>query len=237
MYYKKEVLPVEAKQYFIYLFRVKKTGDVIYVGSTKAIGKRLNQHRRAFKEPKHELPIHAYMKENHLSLFDDVEVCIVEYLPGGTKEQVLEIEAKYYYKYKDTIKNTRPAEIRSGEFSVRNKSVKCLNDGNVFISIRKAAEYYGMNRVTLMYHLNKGTILKSGLVFEYVNQENAVGRSLYKICCIEDERYFSTLKSCAEFYGMTQQQISNRLRNGDSFMFCGKHFERCNDYRKPKEHD
>jgi len=34
MYYKKEILPMEAKPYFIYLFRVKKTGDVIYVGST-----------------------------------------------------------------------------------------------------------------------------------------------------------------------------------------------------------
>lgn len=226
---------MEAKQYFIYLFRVKKTGEIIYVGSTKAIGKRLNEHRRAFREQKHELPIHAYMKENHLKLFDDVEVCIVEYLSEGTKAQILELEAKYYYKYKDTIKNTRPAEIRSGEFSVRNKSVRCLNDGKVFISIRKAAEYYGMNRSTLMYHLNKGTILKSGLIFEYMDQKDIVERNLYKIRCIEDERCFSTLKSCAEAYGMTQQQISNRLRKRDSFMFCGKHFERCNDYRKQKE--
>lgn len=223
---------MEAKQYFIYLFRVKKTREVIYVGSTKAIGKSLNEHRRAFRELKHQLPIHIYMKENHLKLFDDVEVCIVEYLSEGTEEQALELEAKYYYKYKDTIKNTRPAEIRSGEFSVRNKSVRCLNDGKEFISIRKAAEYYGMNRVTLMYHLNKGTILKSGLVFEYLNQGDIVERKLYKIYCVEDERYFSTLKSCAETYGMTQQQISNRLRNSNSFMFCGKHFERCNDYRK-----
>lgn len=83
-----------------------------------------------------------------------------------------------------------------------------------------------------MYHLNKGTILKSGLVFEYLNQGDIVERKLYKIYCVEDERYFSTLKSCAETYGMTQQQISNRLRNSNSFMFCGKHFERCNDYRK-----
>ena len=91
---------MEAKQYFIYLFRVKKTREVIYVGSTKAIGKRLNEHRRAFREPKHQLPIHIYMKENHLKLFDDVEVCIVEYLSEGTEEQALELEAKYYYNTK-----------------------------------------------------------------------------------------------------------------------------------------
>lgn len=226
---------MDAKQYFIYLFRVKETGEVIYVGSTRAIGQRLNEHRRAFTDPKHELPIHTYMKQNGLKLFDDVEVCIVKFLQNISKEMALEAEAEYYYKYKDTLKNTRPAEIRNGEFATRNKGVKCLNDGKEFISIRRAAEYYGLNRVTIMNHLNHGSIIKSGLVFEYINPTDNIDRSIYVIRCIEDNRYFSTIKSCAEVYGMTSQQIYNRLRKQDSFMFCGKHFERCNDYQKQKE--
>lgn len=226
---------MEAKQYFIYLFRVKKTGEVIYVGSTRAIGQRLNEHRRAFSDSKHELPIHTYMKENGLKLFDDVEVCIVEYLPNVSKEKALQVEAEYYFRYKDTLKNVRPAEIRSGEFSSRNKPVKCLNDGKEFISIRNAADYYGVNRVTIMNHLNHGSKIKSGLVFESINPADNIERSVYVIRCVEDNRYFSTLKSCAAEYGMTSQQIYNRLRNQDCFMFCGKHFERCNDYRKQKE--
>lgn len=225
---------MEAKQYFIYLFRVKKTGEVIYVGSTRAIGQRLNEHRRGLKESKHELPIHAYMKEHGLKLFDDVEVCIVEYFQNVPKEKALQVEAEYYFKYKDTLKNVRPAEIRSGEFSARNKPVKCLNDGKEFVSIRNAAEYYGINRATIMYHLNHGSRLKSGLIFEYLNPSDNIERNIYVIRCVEDDRYFSTIKSCAEEYGMTPQQIYNRLREKDSFMFCGKHFERCNDYRKQK---
>lgn len=223
---------MEANQYFIYLFREKQTGSVIYVGSTRAIGKRLNEHRRAFREPKHELPIHTYMKQNNLKLFDDVEVCIVEFLQGVPKEKALEVEAEYYYRYEKTLKNVRPAENRIGEFSARNKAVRCLNDGKEHLSIRQAAEFYGLNRVTIMNHLNKGSILKNGLVFEYINPADNVKRSVYVIRCIEDNRFFSTLKSCAEEYGMTMQQIYNRLRKHDSFMFCGKHFERCNDYRK-----
>ena len=223
---------MDAKQYFIYLFREKQTGSVIYVGSTRAIGKRLNEHRRAFKEPKHELPIHTYMKQNNLKLFKDVEVCIVEFLQDVTKDKALEVEAEYYHRYKKTLKNTRPAENRSGEFSTRNKAVRCLNDGKEYISIRQAAEFYGLNRVTIMNHLNKGSILKNGLVFECINPADNVKRSVYVIRCVEDNRYFSTLKSCAEEYGMTMQQIYNRLRKQDKFMFCGKHFERCNDYRK-----
>lgn len=227
---------MEAKQFFIYLFRVKETQEVIYVGSTKAIGARLNEHRRAFKEEKHKLPIHKYMIENGLELFKDVEVVIVEYLNEATKEDALRVEAEYFYKYQDTIKNTRPAEIRGGEYSPRNKAVKCLNDGKEFISIRQAAEFYGVNRVTIMNHLNKGKTINSGLVFEYLNESDRVPRSIYKIRCVEDNKYFSTLKSCAEEYGMTNSQIHNNLRDSDSFMFCGKTFERCNDYRKQEEH-
>ena len=222
---------MDAKQYFIYLFRVKSSGEVIYVGSTKSIGKRLNEHRRAFREPAHELPIHAYMKQNNLELFHDVEVCIVEYLDDATKEEALKIEADYYYKYQDTIKNTRPAEIRDVEFSPRNIAVMFISDGKEFVSIRQAAEYYGVNRVTIANHLNEGTRLKSGLVFEYIGATSTGNRSsVYVIRCVEDDKYFSTLKSCAEEYGMTLSQIYNRLRNGNNeFMFCGKHFERCND--------
>ena len=226
---------MDAKQYFIYLFRVKKTNEVIYVGSTKAIGKRLNEHRRAMCEPKHELPIHTYMKENHLKLYDDVEICLVEFLEDATKEEVLEIESKYYYKHKDTLKNTRPAENREGIYSPVSKPVKCLSDGREFVSIRQAADFYNLNRVTIMSHLNKGVKLKCGLVFEYLNSSDVVERSIYVIRCVEDNRYFTSYKEMGRCYGMTPQQIYNRLRNKDSFMFCGKHFERCNDYRKQKE--
>ena len=217
--------------YVIYLFRVKKTQEVIYVGSTRNIGMRLNEHRRAFREPKHELPIHKYMMENNLELFTDVEVAIVEYLSGVTRQAALEVEAEYYHRYKDTLKNTRPAEIRSGIYSVKNKPVRCLNDGQVFYSLRKAAEYYGITRYSLANHLNKGCHLKSELAFEYVREDDVVSRrNLYVVRCIEDDKYFQFFTHCAKYYGISKSRFEDAARDGaKQWKLDGKTFERCND--------
>ena len=225
---------MEANQYCIYLFRVKETRTVIYVGSCKSISRRLNEHRRAFKESKRMLPIHKYMKEEHLELFKDVEVSVVEYLVDSTKEEALKIEAEYYYRYEKTLRNTRPAEIRTGKFATRNRPVKCNSDGKEFISIRQAAEYYGIVRNTLMNHLSKGKKLKSGISFSYINETDTKASSVYKVRCVEDRRFFSTYKGCCECYGMSQHQMITRFKDRNSFMFEGKTFERCNDYRKQK---
>ena len=218
-------------QYFIYLFRVKATQEVIYVGSCRQISERLNEHRRAFREPKHELPIHKYMKKNNLKLFDDVEVAIVEYSNDMTKEEALNLEAQYYHRYKDTLKNTRPAEIRTGIYATRNKPVRCLNDGQVFYSIRKAAEYYGIDRSTIMYHLNKGSRLKNELVFEYVNEDDVVARrKLYVVRCVEDDKYFQFFTHCAAYYGISRSRFEGAARDGKKrWIIEGKTFERCND--------
>ena len=220
---------MKANQYFIYLFRVKSTGEVIYVGSCIHIAERLNEHRRAFKEPKRVLPIHQYMIDNGLELFRDVEVCIVEYFAETTKEKALEVEADYYYKYRPTLKNCRPAEIRGGEFGTRNKPVICLNDEQSFASVRLAALHYGLNRATLMCHLNKGTILKSGLIFKYAIDSQNVDRKLYRIMCVEDDKYFGTYKACAENYGFTTEMFSARMRDKDTFKIGDKTFVKCND--------
>lgn len=222
---------MEAKQYWIYLFRIKKTGEVIYVGSTRAIGQRLNEHRRGLKEEKHRLPIHEYMIQNNLKLYDDVEICLVEFMQNVDKETVLAKEAEYFYRYRDTVKNTRPAEDRTDEFATRNQAVRCLNDGKEFYSLRNAAEYYGLNRATISNHLKKGSRIKKGLVFEYINSTGNDRTDIYVIECVEDKRFFSSFKLCAQEYGMTVAQIYNRMRKGvNEFQFCGKHFRRCNDY-------
>ena len=224
-------MEVKNLQYFIYLFRVKKTQEVIYVGSTRNISMRLNEHRRAFKEPKHELPVHKYMIANGLELFSDVEVVIVECLRGVSKHEALEVEAEYFYRYKDTLKNTRPAELRAGIYAARNKPVRCVNDGQVFYSIRQAAEHYKTTRYSLMNHLNKGTRLKSELVFEYVKDDDVVARrNLYVVRCVEDDKYFQFFTHCARYYGIPKWTFEDAARDGaKSWKLEGKTFERCND--------
>lgn len=231
-----EVVEMEANQYFVYLFRVKKTQEVIYVGSCKNISKRLNEHRRAFREPKHELPIHKYMMENNLELFTDVEVVIVEYSSNMTKQKAWDLEAEYYHRYKDTLKNTRPAEIRTGIYAPRSKPVRCLNDGRLFCSIRQAAEHYGIVRNSLMKHLNEGVRLRCELLFEYVGEnDEEARRKLYVVRCVEDDKYFQFFTNCARYYGIPKSRFEDAARDGAKRWKCGgRTFERCNDYSERK---
>lgn len=216
--------------YYIYLFRVNSTGEIIYVGSTAHMGERINGHRRAFREEKYQMPIHKYMIENGLRLFDDVSICVVECLENVTKEEALKVEETYFYKYRQTLKNFRPAEIRGGEFGARNKPVRCLNDGLSFPSVRLAALHYGIGHSGIMYSLNKGSHMKNGLVFEYVDASMNVPRNMYRVMCVEDNKYFGTYKACAEHYGLSPQQFLGRSRSKDKFTVGSKTFVKCNDH-------
>lgn len=221
---------MEANQYFIYLFREKKTNLVIYVGSCKHIAKRLNEHRRAFKEPKRMLPIHKYMKDNNLMIIDDVEFCVVEFFNNVDRDIVHQKEEEYFYKHQDTLKNTRPAENRKGVFCHKSKPIICLNDNKIFVSIREAQREYGIHRETIAKHLNHGSVLKNGLVFKYLNPDEEDSRILFKIKCVEDDLSFSTYKHCELHYGFSKGYISHRCRNGKTeFREIGKTFVKCND--------
>jgi predicted GIY-YIG superfamily endonuclease len=219
---------LKANQFFIYLFRIKGTDEVIYVGSTKSFTNRFNDHRRSMRESERRAPIHKYMIENGLDFGKNIEVVITEFLEDTTKEQALKVEAEYFYKYRETLKNTRPAEDREGEFSVRNKAVKCLNDNKVFISVRKAAEHYKISRYMLSNHLNKGSKMLNGMVFEYINHEN-VDKKIYSVKCIEDEKEFATLKGCADFYRLPYSNFTRELKQNGIYKRDGKTFATCND--------
>lgn len=214
---------LKASQYFIYLFRIKNTDEIIYVGSTKSFANRFNDHRRSMREEKRRAPIHKYMIDNDLDFGKNVEVVITEFLEDVTKEQALEVEAQYFYKYRNSIKNTRPAEDRSGEFSSRNKAVKCLTDGNVFISVRKASEHYNITRNVLMNHLNKGTKMTNGMLFEYINHEN-VDKKIYIVKCVEDEKEFMTMKGCADFYRLPYSNFTREMKRYGVYKRDGKTF-------------
>ena len=221
--------------YMVYLFREKATGTVIYVGSCKNFGARMNDHRRSLRDKGKRLaPIHQYMLDNNLRLFDDVEVAVVWYGVDVTKEQALEKEAEYFYKYQDTVKNTRPAEIRDGEFGANRKAVRCVTDGKVYATMKMAAEAYGLHYVTISNHINKGYKLKCGLIFEYADQPNNPDRQLYTVRCVEDNRYFQMLSHCAKAYGMDRVFFTNKFGRKHSIVLNGKTFERCNDHSERK---
>lgn len=161
-----------SKVYYVYLFRVKENGNVIYVGSSVRPMERIKEHIQCSEGRKEtKQPIYKYMQENNFKLIDDVEIVWVERVDN--REKALKLEADYYYRYIDTVLNTRPSEDRRGGNNPKRRKVKCINDGLVFNSITECANYYKKGRTTINNVLTKEKeftwVNGEKYHFEYVN--------------------------------------------------------------------
>lgn len=154
--------------YYIYVFRVKKTDDIIYVGSTRRIGERLNGHRRSTREKKREQPIHKYMSDNELDLIKDVELSIIDY--AVNKQEALKLESYYFDKHKQTIVNIWKGENRDKTNSPVRKPLKVVGEEVYFDSQREAAEYYGISRYKVVKMVEKGELEEVDLKGVYINE-------------------------------------------------------------------
>ena len=141
-----------SKVYYIYLFREKKTGKVIYVGSSARPMQRIKEHiqcaefRKKTRNNNHQ-KIYLYLRDNNLELIKDVEIVWVERVED--KEESLRLEAEYFYKYKDTVLNDRPAEDMNGNNNPRRRKIICVNTGEIFGSISECAKFYNKARSTI----------------------------------------------------------------------------------------
>ena len=157
--------------YLIYVFKVKKTSQIIYVGSTRTIGARINEHRRSMREKNREQPIHKYLKSNNLKLIMDVEINIID--TANTKEEALKKESLYFDEYKKTIANTWRAEEREDEKSPVRCPLKISNKEIYFTSKRDAAAKLRVSR----YHIAKMIKNKELEVIEikYIYENQSTG--------------------------------------------------------------
>lgn len=154
--------------YYIYIFRVKKTGVILYVGSTRTIGNRINEHRRGMREDRRAQPIHKYLKANGLELIKDVEIAVVD--TATTKQEALEKESLYYKKYKVNSLNIWDAENRTGVNSPIRKPVMTKDGSKIFTSHRDAAEHLGVSRYQITKMIDKGELKEVDLKNKYINE-------------------------------------------------------------------
>lgn len=154
--------------YYIYIFRVKKTGAIIYVGSTRTIGSRINEHRRGMREARRAQPIHKYLKANGLELIEDVEIAVID--TATTKQEALEKESLYYKKYKVNSLNIWDAENRTGVNSPVRKPVMTKDGSKTFTSHRDAAEHLGVSRYQIKKMVDKGELKEVDLKNKYINE-------------------------------------------------------------------
>ena len=154
--------------YYIYIFRVKKDGRVIYVGSSRTIGARINEHRRGMREKRREQPIHTYLLLNNIKLIKDVEISIID--TARTKKESLEKESYYYDLYQKTIANIWRAEEREGKKSPVRQPLKLKGREVFFESQREAADKLGISRYSVRKMLEKGELELVNLKYKYLNE-------------------------------------------------------------------
>ena len=155
-------------RYYIYLFKVKKTGRVIYIGSTWRIGNRINMHRRSMREPDRAQPIHKYLHANNLQLFRDVEIDIVDTTLG--KDKAMELESEYYKKYKLSSVNIWDADKRSGDNSPIRQPLVTKDGKMTFSSQREAARKLGVSREKVHKMTEAGELIKIAVRNKYKNE-------------------------------------------------------------------
>ena len=154
--------------YYIYIFRVKKDGKIIYVGSTRTIGSRLNEHRRGMREIEREQPIHKYLKNNNLSLITDVEFSVIDY--AESKQQALEKESYYFNKYQKTLVNIWDAEDRTETNSPVRKPLVSADGKLSFASQREASRYFGISRYQVFQKVKAGELIEVDVDGKFKNE-------------------------------------------------------------------
>jgi predicted GIY-YIG superfamily endonuclease len=161
--------------YVVYLFKEKRTENIIYVGSSARPAERLKEHQQALDGKKPQSLVHKYMNENNLKLYRDVEVIFCD--NGKDKDEMIKLEEEYYYKYlSPNLKNERAGENRHGWYNPKRRSVRCLNDNHEFKTVLECSYFYGIRRQNIHKVLSglQNCTYKNGIAykFEYVEYKS-----------------------------------------------------------------
>jgi len=154
--------------YLIYLFKEKSNNTVFYVGSSARPSARMKEHLLCLNGSKqNNQKVYSYMKERNLQFYKDVEVIWVDC--AESRQEMYNLEAQYYYKYKETLTNDRPAENRNGQFNPKRRKVRCKSENKTFNSLIECAKHYNIPRTTLTGWLNKPHSKHWTCDFEYIS--------------------------------------------------------------------
>lgn len=185
--------------YYVYLFRIKATGKVIYVGSTRTVGEIINEHRRSMREDDRAQPIHKYLHANHLELIKDVEIDIVDY--AKSKQKGLELESYYYHKYEITAINVWDANKRDGNNSPRQRRLVSKDGKDFYNSQRDAAVKLGITRSAVAQMVKRGELIPQLIPDKYQN--------------IETGERFASGYQVQHLYNLDSKTINKLNKNGE----------------------
>lgn len=150
---------------FIYVFKEIKTGKIIYVGQTRYLGRRLNEHRDSLKDTTLHTSIYVYMREHQLEFFRDVEIDIVGYTQDI--DEASKLESEFIKKYQDTVQNVVSYDTRKYNTDPRLRKIRCIETGDEYWAMKPVMEKYNISRYLLDKAIKNKTKI-ANLTFEYI---------------------------------------------------------------------
>lgn len=163
----KEKAMMAGQTYFVYGFLEVSTDNIIYIGVTRYVGRRLNEHRNGLKNTKNYTAIYVYMREHNLEFFRDVKVVILDYIIGRQNAQNL--ESDYIKKYSNTALNKVKIDTRKYNTNPTWKKVVCVTTGEIFSNVKSACEKFNTSRYLLNQAIIKNTDI-NGFRFKYLSK-------------------------------------------------------------------
>lgn len=155
-----------ANVFFVYLFEEVETKKVFYVGVTKFIGRRMNEHKRDRSVGRGKrTPLYVYMRDNDLELFKNVEVRLVGYTHD--RVEASRMESEYIKKYADTVQNLVKTDTRKYSTDPRYRKVRCITTGETFHAVKPVCDKYKISRHHLVKFIERGEEI-DGLKFEFI---------------------------------------------------------------------
>lgn len=150
---------------FVYTLNETKTGNVIYVGVTRYLGRRMAEHVRSQETTK--AAIYVYMREKGIKLFSGVTLTVVDKVFG--REEANKIETELISKHKATAQNGIVYDTRKYNTDPRHHKVRCITNGKEYWAVKPVTEEYNVTRYKLDKAIRNKTPIHSGELFEYIN--------------------------------------------------------------------
>ena len=151
--------------YYTYLMKDSEN-QVRYVGCTRYLGRRINEHINALINRKFSQGIYAYMFENNLHFFSDIVFEVVGRF--YTRAEAQSLEAQLICKYSTTTQNIQKYDTRKHNTDTRLKPVKCITTGESFWALKPCCEKFNVSRYLLVKAIENNKPIHSGELFEFI---------------------------------------------------------------------
>ena len=204
-----------------------------YIGKTvRELWRRIKQHRTRPESCIGDA-IKKYGFEN-FSVFVLEECATPEELNEREKYWIKTLHTKTPYGY-----NLTDGGDGGKKAGIRNRPVRCLNTGEVFESIKQAAEHFNLKGHKISVVCRKKRFQTGGLRFEYCDSpfdpeerlREAHKTNTEKIRCVETNEIFESVTAAARHFGFKPATVNGACTGAKSSAH-GYHFEYCNEEKR-----